>query len=199
MPASGPGQCVDGQISDSSQVVTTGSVRSGSGPNYFVFLLAAPERLNSMAGALLGITYDLGASNGINNNRGIDIYAWHLCATLEFGSPAPSWPAPGSGNLITWDAVNNCQTGQWAVAGYFYLTAFHPDRLSIIPRPADNRAVVASCNSLEANVPLANLGFAEFSIGGTRPGCNPLVGSCEGVVPVTPTTWSRLKSLVPGR
>ncbi|HEX7879514.1 MAG TPA: hypothetical protein VF720_08895, partial [Candidatus Eisenbacteria bacterium] len=87
-----------------------------------------------------------------------------------------------------------CQTGAVATAGYFYLTAYAPSTLKLIPRPIDMAAKVADCGSLEIPLAASELGWASFSAGATVPGCNPCVQNC-GIVGVEPSTWSSIKTL----
>ncbi|TPW02886.1 MAG: hypothetical protein FD129_3129, partial [bacterium] len=128
-----------------------------------------------VAGCQFGIQY-LDASN-----VGVDIFAWTRCATLEF--PSGDWPLNNSGNLVTWDPVNSCQVGpEPAVAGFFYLGIYSPDRLALIPRPADGQAKVANCLSAEDDLTgqaPSPLGYIDF---GTGPGYNP----CATIVAVAP-------------
>jgi len=138
-----------------------------------------------VAGVQFGIQYlDAGSV-------GIDIFSWTRCATLEF--PSATWPLSNSGNLITWNPVTSCQLGpNPAVAGFFYIGAYSPDRLALIPRPGDGRAKVANCLSAEDDLTgqaPSPLGYVDF---GTGPGYNP----CATIVPVAPVTWSAVKSLV---
>ncbi|MDZ4804033.1 MAG: hypothetical protein SGI90_04100 [Candidatus Eisenbacteria bacterium] len=138
-----------------------------------------------VAGCQFGIQYNDASS------AGVDIFNWTLCATLEFASN--NWPLNNSGNLVTWDPVSNCQLGpNPAVAGFFYLGAYTPDRIALIPRPGDGRAKVASCLSVEDDLTgqtPSPLGYIDF---GTGPGYNP----CSTIVPVANATWSAVKSLI---
>ena len=99
---------------------------------------------------------------------------------------------------MTWEPVGNCQTGA-AVAGFFYLAAYSPDVLKVIPRPADEIAQVATCDPIVEHTLTPNdLGYVAFSPGAVVPGCNPCVRNCDEAapVPVRPTTWSAIKSLL---
>jgi hypothetical protein len=140
-------------------------------------------------------------------NVGVDITEWVNCATLEFPFPnKENWYKNASGgNLITWAADVNCQryepsgagTGVTAVAGYFYLTAYTPDRLEIVPRSVDGWAKVADCNSGETLIagpgaPIRTrpyLGWVEFSDGAVTAGHNP----CGLAKVVVPSSWSGVK------
>lgn len=141
---------------------------------WFAYVLVADaDRVAGIAGLQFGIEYD-GALNS-----GVDILAWTLCATLDFHFS--NWPGDGTGNLIAWDSSNLCQrtepegfgTGVVANAGYFYMAAYSPDDLRIVPRQVDARAKVADCAAVEYIVPVSSLGFARFSAGGSDPGFNP--------------------------
>ncbi len=138
-----------------------------------------------IAGCQFGIQYlDAGSV-------GIDIFSWTSCTTLEFNSA--TWPLNNSGNLVTWTPSVSCQLGPTpAVAGFFYVGVYSPDRLALIPRPSDGRAKVANCLSAEDDLTgqaPSPLGYIDF---GTGPGYNP----CATIVPVATITWSSVKSLV---
>ncbi|TPW09650.1 MAG: Fibronectin type III domain-containing protein [bacterium] len=164
-----------GSLTDCQAAVTEGV----TGQTYFAYVLAARGNLPSVAGAQFGIEYETGCPENRNNGSRIDIFSWTLCATLEFITPTPLWMSPGGGNLVIWDAVNRCQTGEAAVAGYFYLTCYSGnDLLEIVPRPVDGVAKLADCNSVEFTLPTSALGKAAFSAGGATPGCNPCDGPC---------------------
>jgi len=172
--------CTAGAPSDCRDAVTEGALISGNGPYYFVYLLGARGNLPDIAGLQMGIHYENGCPGDRNNGDRLDIFGWMLCATLEFAMPG--WPAPNSGNLITWDAVHQCQSGETAIAGYFYVGCYaSADILRLIPRPVDGVAKFANCNSVETILPAASLGSASFSSGGAIPGCNPCDGPCTSV------------------
>ncbi|TPW16647.1 MAG: hypothetical protein FD129_682, partial [bacterium] len=168
--------------------VTRGSLLPGP---YFVYLLAG--QFAEIAGLECGITYDDGAPSGLNDHDRLDVYSWSLCATLEFPGSDPAWPAPGSGNLITWDSINLCQAGTVAVAGYFYVGAYGPDEMRLTVRPASGEAKVANCGSAETPLAPEALGTAVFSAGAAVEGYNP----CDRgtAVSAVPTSWSRIKML----
>jgi hypothetical protein len=166
---------------------------------YHVQVLVAPwDSLTAQDSGLAGVQFGLDYVGGVNSNGdpslAIDIFGWTLCATLEFASPNPPWPAPGSGNLITWDAVNACQRSATSTAGYFYLTAYMPATLKLMKRASDNAAKVADCGSQEVALETQELGWASFSAGASTPGCNPCLTPC-GMVAVQPSTWSSIKAL----
>jgi hypothetical protein len=195
-----------------ADVVTAGGLYP---PNlYFTYLLVADANpVPGVGGVQLGIDYDSGAADGV----GLDIFFWALCATLELGVPSnPPWPGPGSSNGITWDTTTRCQrdepggpgTGVVGTLGYFYCAAYSPAtfRVATYYRASDpndsanHKVIVFDCGTDgttesiiydDANPPTpSTLGFVRFSAGGNEPGYNP----CALVIPVVPTTWSRVKN-----
>jgi hypothetical protein len=123
----------------------------------------------------------------------VDVYAWTICADLQFSSADPAWPAPGSGTLLTWTQAH-CRTPPTAVAGYFYVGAYGPDVMRLTARPASGAAKVATCNSAETVLDPANaLGTVVFSAGAGVEGYNPCDRGTPA--PVFPTSWSRIKVL----
>lgn len=196
-PVSGPTACSTWSLSECSQAVTHGDADPGDVKYYYVYLVVARgDSMQSLAGVQCGISYDYGQPGNISDLAGIDIFAWHLCATMEFPTTSPSWPAPRSGNLITWDSIRNCQTGALAVAGYFYVGAYSASFLGVYPRPVDNAAKVAGCDAVEVTLHGSELGLAAFAPGGPALGCNPCLDYCwhsAGDV-VLPTTWSSVKA-----
>lgn len=150
-----------------------------------VVLVANYHDSLGVAGTQFGI--DFTDSTGV----GVDVTGWTRCADLEF--PENGWPfsAP-SGNTITWESSNNCQTGvEPIVVGVFSLTVYSPDLLAIVPRPVDGKAKVADCPGAENDITgltPSRLGFIAFQSG---EGYNP----CAVTVPVEPTTWGGIKGL----
>ena len=120
---------------------------------YDLYLLVADgDSAMGVAGVSLGITYK--GDPGV----GVDVFAWSLCADLEFGSNSsgPFWPSSGAGNVITWDAAYNCQKtgapgdlsgGVTAVIGAFYVIAYSPDIFRVTTRTYVHppRIVVVNC------------------------------------------------------
>lgn len=187
--------CEAGQLTNCSQAVTRGDVTTvgGNGPFYFVYLTVTDA--STVGGLQCGISYDGDESGGADDQDRIDIFDWVLCATLQFTSPQPrAWPAPGSGNLITWDVVNACQTNATPVAGYFYLAAYGSDTLRLIPRLVDGLAMVSDCSAQTTQIPSDGLGTARFSPGALIAGYNPC--GREASVAVERATWSRIKTLL---
>jgi hypothetical protein len=172
--------------------------------NYFAYALVVNgSQTEGIAGAQFGLSYQ-GGVDPLGGFTPISVYGWTLCATLEFSSPSPAWPNPGSGNLVTWNATGpqctappgNATIGAVGVAGYFYMAAYETSLFRLIPRPADGVAKVANCGSVEDNVivnPDDNQTFLG-ALGFGRPGINP----CGRVVivAVEPSTWSGVKTLV---
>ena len=152
-----------------------------TGSDRFVYLVVAKaDPTPGIAGAVFGISY----------TDNIDVYAWSLCATLEFRSSG--WPASGSGNLITWNAAGNCQQtvigsdGVHAIAGFFSVFAHGDGTIEVTPRPIDGSFQVADCSAVETNVTVAGgkVGY------GSEVGFNPCLNN---PIAVEKTTWSAVK------
>jgi len=141
-----------------------------------------------IAGMEMGVTYP----------AQVVVYNWVPCSNLQF--PDPIWPLSGGSNLLTWTTFN-CKTTRSepgvprtviAVGGYFYMGAYGPSQMVVIPRPVSGRAKVASCQSVEDDITFSiptHLGVAGF---GGSPGYNP----CGAPTAVAPTTWSGIKNLI---
>lgn len=175
-------------------IVTEGDLNRG----YFAYVLVTDgDATAGLAGLQMGISYKSAL------HTGVDVVSWNLCATLQFSSSTPPWPAAGSSNLMTWDATTQCQrfepggagTGVTAVAGYFYCAAYSADTLRAIPRPLDGLAKVADCNSNEdlidsifAPAIPSPLGYAVFSAGAVDSGYSPCgVNPLQGVMASVPS------------
>lgn len=171
--------CINSRIPTCTSVVTNGSLDPAA---YFAYLLVADGSAPAGIGGLqCGIAYPGGAGGGVNTP--INVFSWTLCATLEFTSTG--WPAPGGGNLMTWDTSTKCQryepggagTGVVAAAGYFYMAAYGPGRMAVTNRPVDGQAKVADCMSNEDIIGIGyddlSLGSLEFSAGGVTQGYRP--------------------------
>ena len=118
-------------------------------------------------------------------NEGVDVFDWQTCASASLG-PA-DWYASGTGNQIRWD---DCPKTDVVVAGYFYLTAYSPGKIGIVPPPGEGPATLTSCGGQPVNIPVEHLGFAGF---GDQQGCNPCLDECQFVA-VEPTTWGMIKA-----
>ena len=172
--------CGRAQLADCQAAVTAGSV----GTPAFVYLLGARGSLPSVSAVECALMYQDGSPPSVSDRSGIDIFGWTRCATLEFPSPGPRvWPAPGGGNLIVHDAVQSCQTGDVAIMGYFYVSAYSPDALHLVERPVTGIAGITECGAIETALDPADLGSARFAAGGGDPGCNPCLGPCPDAPP----------------
>jgi len=193
--------CLNGRLSDCRDASVSGALSGSSGPWYYAYVLVARGSISSVAGLQLGISYDHNQAGDMSDGKGVDIFSWNFCADRQFPTPAgfppgaPNWPEPGSGNLITWYLDTNCQFGETAVAGYFYLAAYSPDVLRITARPVDGKAAVADCIPRVYDMEAGDLGFATFSDGARIPGCNPCITDCVSPTPIRETTWGAIKSL----
>lgn len=200
-PPSGHDVCGPPGQTPCAQVVTAGALYPAT--YYAYLLLHEGDALTGVQAFACGIDYD-GAGHS-----GVDIFSWTRCCSFDASQLGPNgpWPAPGSGNELIWDS-SLCQrnepggvgTGVVATGGYFYLTAYTPDRLKLVPTPVEHRAIVVDCQQVFYDIAGPNqppgrpsqLGFANFTAGGTVPGYNP----CGGIiVPVRVTTWSAIKAL----
>ena len=149
-----------------------------------------------ISGVQFGIDYDGGSQSGV------DILSWTTCAD-GLDIPSDNWPSPKSGTTITWivdrDTGDGCQDnvpgaaedGVTAIIGYFSLTAYSTDQLSVI----ENRTLqspflgVTTCpfgNTYE--IPLEQTGTLGFSSDLSETGNIPCVHH------VGETTWGRIKS-----
>jgi hypothetical protein len=154
---------------DSTSVVVAGGLYP---QNYIAYVLVSDfSAQRGVAGVQFGVSYDDSVESGV------DILSWQSCALLEWAMDA--WPAANTGNLLTWNQAEDCQEKWPLPVGYFYLTAYSPDRLKIIPRPVDNLARIAVCgltNAMQSekdlvdNATEANMGWVDF--GGGK-GYNP--------------------------
>jgi sugar lactone lactonase YvrE len=194
--------CQSGVLQNCENAIVRGGLSTAEGPFSLVYLLVVPRTTPDVAGVQCGIDYQLGQSDALSDMRGIDIYSWTLCATMEFRTSSPLWPTPGSGNTIIWDSENDCQNGaqETIVAGYFYVGAYSTDILRATVHPATGLAKIASCTSAETEIDETELGAVAFSAGAVRPGCNPcLESACQFQedlpIVVRSTTWSAIKIL----
>lgn len=195
-PTTTKNQCTTyGSLTDCAQAVTRGQVGDARGPFYYAYVLVVTGALRGaplggndlgIGGAQFGIRYDAA------DQSGVDVFAWNLCATIEF--PMSGWPASGTGTLITWDTTSRCQKNEVGVAGYFYCGAYSTDAFWLTARPVDGYMKVADCEAQEIVLDaVSSAGMARFTLGGDDDGCNPCTYSCFQS-PVQNTTWSRIKS-----
>jgi len=187
-PTTAESPCGNGMLAQCQDAVTGGITNVA----YHLFVLAARGNQADLAGVQFGIDYE-GTFDPVGSGAYLDVFSWTLCATLEFPSPNPPWPSPGGGTLITWDSVTTCQTGDVAVVGYFYMTAYNAATMRVLPRPIDGAAKVATCGSAEVLLDYGvDLGCAYFSPQGAL-GCNPCLHPCF-IDAVEASTWSRIKA-----
>jgi hypothetical protein len=160
--------CPAGELSNPSQVVTKGDLFPARYAAYALIADGTPGQ--GISGVQFGIAFN------DTLKKGVDIIDWQECSLFNW--PMPGWPVEtATGNLLTWNVVTDCDSTGFRVAGFFYLTAYSPDRLRIVPRPADNMAAVIDClkngsrneDCLDV-IPVENLGFIDF---GGGEGYNP--------------------------
>ncbi len=154
------------------EYVTTGTVGRG----YTVYLIAARyPGSRGVAEAEFGLDYDGVAGSGV------DIYAWISCA--DYQQPAPDWPAPQAGNLLSWYIPSGCGSISFRELGAFYVYAYSPDILRLtgvdgnLPRLRD-------CQAQDSPILPGRTGYAAFSPEEILPGCNPCTASCAEVTAV---------------
>jgi hypothetical protein len=180
--------------------VTEPNLSTPSGPFYFTYLLVCNgSDSTGIRGMEMGIDYQ-GAFAPTGGAFPISVFEWHLCGDLEFSFG--DWPAPQSSNLITWTTAH-CQIEQSepgvprtviAIGGYFYMGAYGPSQMSVIPRPVSGFAKVADCVAREDDITNAfpsHLGIAGFAMEGYNP--------CGAPTPTLPSTWGNVKSLYNNR
>ncbi|MDZ4805421.1 MAG: FlgD immunoglobulin-like domain containing protein [Candidatus Eisenbacteria bacterium] len=164
--------CTYGKLTDARQANTRGDVYS----YYHVYLLAARGDSPGVVGVSTGLTYDNGFPSQMYDYSGVDIYGWTNCADLEFVQSG--WPAPGSGNLLTW---NECQASETVVAGYFYVGIYSAAEMSLTSLPSSSSASVMSCD--QSQRPQTVLARANFTNGALPYGCNPALANCTDPPP----------------
>jgi len=153
--------------------VTAAPVDPSGSLDYYVYIIGHDPDW-AIGGGIAGMQF--GIEHGAQGpGDGLNIQSFELCATIDFSTV--DWPASGSATLLTWDPVNACQRQEFAVGGYFYLTAYSPSLLNVTTRPADNQAKLASCGSMETLVYPGRLGWVSFggaSYNGDDDGFDPL-------------------------
>ena len=162
------------------------STSTASSGFYTIYLsIAGYDDTTGVAGAQFGVDYD--GTGG----SGTDIATWKSCSDLEYRED--NWPAAGTGNLITWDYLGNCQRNAAAplTIGAFDVSIYSGDVFSITPRPADGRAKMAGCDLVETDLTdMVPSRLGKIAFGGA--GYNPCLGP---QTPVHPTTWGSIKTL----
>lgn len=163
-----PVGCGNALPKDPGGVVTAGNVDP---QGYYVYVLVTGYDVRrGLSGVQFGISYDDSLKSGV------DVLSWQSCALYEW--PMDSWPDAETGNLLTWNQAEDCQEKMPLPVGFFYVVAYSPDRLKIIPRPVDGLTRVAVCgiesgmketDMVDDLVP-ENMGWVDF--GGGK-GYNP--------------------------
>ncbi|MDZ4805253.1 MAG: hypothetical protein SGI90_10365 [Candidatus Eisenbacteria bacterium] len=190
-------QCASGRLDRCDQALTAAGLSTPDGPFYYLYLLAARGTQPTMSGLMVGIDYESRAAGDVNNGTGVDVFSWTLCATAEYiRATTNTWPEPGGSNIIVWNYIDDCQTSEIAVAGYFYTGVYSPDRFRLTPDELSNDVQVSNCDLQGFDLAAKDLGYVEFSDGAKARGCNPCLVDCSGAVTVAPTTWSRIKTLI---
>jgi hypothetical protein len=186
----------------------TSGVSGPGGVGQYLMVLASRNKADNIAGVQFGIDYEGGAVTS-PDGLGLDILSWTNCAEQEFAMPGTvgaAWPSSGSATRLVWNRWLKCQTGEPTLVGYFYVAAHAPGTFQLIGHPLDRElALIADCVAAETTVPRQNLGSVVFSESGTVAGCNPCDVECLDetpldppiLTPVTRTSWSRIKSLLP--
>ncbi len=154
--------CTEHGVKAFSDVLTHGDLYP---QHYLAYVLITDfDTKEGIAGVQFGVSYDDSVG------RGVDVLSWQDCALYQW--PMDAWPGANSGNLLTWDQNEGCQQDDPVVVGFFYLTAYSPDRLKLIPRPVDGLARVAACGIKQINaasrldnVKPENLGWLDFGEG----------------------------------
>jgi hypothetical protein len=164
--------CFSHGVEGFEDVVTHGALTTPDGEpaGYLAYVLVGDFETDVGVTAIqFGIAYDP------REDSGVDVEGWQDCALLEFH--AEDWPEAGSGNLLTWNQVNDCQTEVPVVVGFFHIRVHGSDQFKLIPRPVDNKAVIVGCGlspgnfaELQVDLKLENLGHAGF---GESTGYNP--------------------------
>lgn len=163
-----PVGCGNALPKEPAGVVTAGNVDP---QGYYVYVLVTGYDVRrGLSGVQFGISYDDSLKSGV------DVLSWQSCALYEW--PMDSWPDADTGNLLTWNQAEDCQEKMPLPVGFFYVVAYSPDRLKIIPRPVDGLTRVAVCGiesgmketDLVDDLVPENLGWVDF--GGGK-GYNP--------------------------
>lgn len=166
-----------------ADVRTFGIISAGSEQYYYGYILITGfDRERGLELARLAVDFDR------TTGSGVDTFGWTLCASRQ--ADGSDWYNGFSGNTLYWD---DCPKTEFAVGGYFYMAAYDPSRMALIP-PAGEDARIQNCGGAEVIVPPTRLGIASFT---GDDGCNPCSEECN-YVPVERSSWGGLKALYRG-
>jgi hypothetical protein len=194
-PVQGSNACASSGLINiiTDAVVETQTLSTPGGPFYFVYLVGCDhEGSPGIATIECGIGYQ-GGHVPLGGARPICVFNWTLCADIQF--PYSAWPGPGGGNLIGWTCGSTPPPGFaviFEIAGFFYMGAYEPSRMMVIPNPVSGLVQVTNCGGtvLDVTVP-PDFAFFQGTAGFATHGWPP----CLGIpLPVEPTTWGRLKA-----
>ncbi len=175
---------------DDDQIQVTGELNL----SYFVFLCVfKADSGPGISGVQCGLRYD------DQIHRGVDIFGWTSCADIEW--PQDGWPnraGAGHGNTMVWVRTTNCQRnepggigdGVTAVAGYFTVTAYSPDRLEIVDGPGKNIQLVDCDGPATTYLETTHLGWVGFSDDDSEKGSLPCLKRVT-----EESTWGGVKTL----
>jgi hypothetical protein len=164
-------------------------------PYYAVLCVFNGDAEKGVQGLSCGIDYD-----GVGGS-GVEMWGWTVCADgLEFPY-RDIWPDAGGGNRITWASCQQEEpggggTGVTAVVGFFYVTAYSPDRLSVITNNVDSgpELQVGACDNATSDLLITQAGWVGFSSDGEEKGELPCLDR-----EVSDTTWGDVKNKYGGR
>ena len=154
------------------------------GTHYQLYILAADQPASvpgtgqgGISGAVFGIAYN------DTPFAGVDVQSWATCGDLGFGSDTPPWPASGSGMVVTWDRINNCQDavaagdldgGVTAVLAVLDIDVYSMDVFSITRRESSplKDFQIADCSNVATDLEYpASAGKAAFDLDGGLDPC----------------------------
>jgi hypothetical protein len=173
-----------------ASVVTSADPSPDGSVHQFVYLVLAPGSTG-----LLGFEAGIAYRPHRPDRPGLEIVSWHSCADLEL--PQPDWPDSASGNTFTWEV---CHLTDVAVGGYFEVIAHDAETMRATPHRQMAQVKWAACPSrgFDDVIAASRLGWVSWggdAVGLDHDGCNPALGPCQGLTPVHPTTWGRMKAL----
>jgi len=173
-----------------ASVVTTADPSPDGSVRQFVYVVMTPGSTG-----LLAFEAAIAYRPHRPDRPGLEIVSWHACADLEL--PQPDWPDSAAGNTFTWE---ECHFTDVAVGGYFEVIAHDAETLRTTPHRQMAQVKWAACPSrnLDDVIAANRLGWVSWggdAVGLDHDGCNPALGPCQGLTPVHPTTWGRMKAL----